>query len=112
MGKLSPSEAAPALAPESAEEGKRHNSVELWLHRLVVLMFVFVCAGVGVFLVILPWMPEWTHNHLLLSYPRLRQFIASGFVRGVVSGLGMLDIWIGFWEAVHYREEKRSVRLS
>jgi hypothetical protein len=114
MGKLSPSEAAPtpALAPQSTEEGKRYNSVGLWVHRLVVLMFVFVCAGVGVFLVILPWMPEWTHNHLLLSYPRLRQFIASGFVRGVVSGLGMLDIWIGFWEAVHYREEQRSIRLG
>jgi hypothetical protein len=113
--KLSPSETggpATALEPESPDEGNRDTSIELWLHRLTVLMFVFVCASVGVFLVILPWRPEWTHNHLLLSYPGLRQFIASGFVRGVVSGLGMLDIWIGFWEAVHYREEKRSFRLG
>jgi hypothetical protein len=22
------------------------------------------------------------------------------------SGLGLLDIWIGFWEAVHYQEER------
>jgi hypothetical protein len=107
--KLSASETVPATAlePESPEEGKRYSSVELWLRRLAVLMFVFVCASVGVFLVILPWRPEWTHNHLLLSYPGLRQFIASGFVRGVVSGLGILDIWIGFWEAVHFHEEKR-----
>jgi hypothetical protein len=113
--KLSASETAgpaTALEPESPEDGRRYTSVELWLRRLAVLMFVFVCASVGVFLVILPWRPEWTHNHLLLSYPGLRQFIASGFVRGVVSGLGMLDIWIGFWEAVHYREEKRSFRLG
>ena len=113
--KLSASETAgPATAREreSPEDGKRYSSLELWLRRLAVLMFVFVCASVGVFLVILPWRPEWTHNHLLLSYPGLRQFIASGFVRGVVSGLGILDIWIGFWEAVHYREEKRSFRLG
>jgi hypothetical protein len=113
--KLSASEtsgSATALEHESPEDGGRYTSVELWLRRLAVLMFVFVCASVGVFLVILPWRPEWTHNHLLLSYPALRQFIASGFVRGVVSGLGMLDIWIGFWEAVHYREEKRSYRLG
>ena len=102
---------AAALERESPEAG-RPTRVELWLHRLVVLLFVFMCASVGVFLVILPWRPEWTHNRLLLSYPGLRQFIASGFVRGVVSGLGMLDIWIGFWEAVHYREEKRSFRLG
>jgi hypothetical protein len=103
---------ASALEREPPGEGKRYTSAELWLRRFAVLMFVFVCASVGVFLVILPWRPEWTHNHLLLSYPALRQFIASGFVRGMVSGLGMLDIWIGFWEAVHYHEEKRSFRLG
>jgi len=103
---------ATALERESPDEGRRYTSLELWLHRLTVLMFVFVCASVGVFLVILPWRPEWTHNYLALSYPGLRQFVASGFVRGVVSGLGMLDIWIGFWEAVHYREEKRPFPLG
>jgi hypothetical protein len=102
---------APTLKRESPE-AQVHTRVEVWLHRLVVLLFVFICASVGVFLVILPWRPEWIHNRLLLSYPGLRQFIASGFVRGVVSGLGMLDIWIGFWEAVHYHEEKRSFRLG
>ena len=110
---LSASETAgrAALHRESSEAAG-HTRVEVWLHRLVVLMFVFICASVGVFLVILPWRPEWTHNRLLLSYPGLRQFMASGFVRGVVSGLGMLDIWIGFWEAVHYHEEKQSFRLG
>jgi hypothetical protein len=102
---------ASTLERESPE-ARTETRVEVWLRRLVVLLFVFICASVGVFLVILPWRPEWTHNRLLLSYPGLRQFMVSGFVRGVVSGLGMLDIWIGFWEAVHYHEEKRSFRLG
>src|SRR5215469_1116137 len=76
----------------------------LWLHRVTVLMFVFLCASVGVLLVILPWRPEWTDNHLLFAYPNLQAFMGSGFVRGVFSGLGILNIWIGFWEAVHYHE--------
>jgi len=29
-------------------------------------------------------------------------------VRGLCSGLGILDIWIGFSEAIHYHEEKHS----
>jgi hypothetical protein len=78
--------------------------LDLWLHRITVLLFVFVCAVVGVLLIILPWRPEWTDNRLLLMYPSLRAFVANGFVRGVCSGLGMLDIWIGFWEAIHYHE--------
>jgi hypothetical protein len=32
--------------------------------------------------------------------------MTNGFVRGVCTGLGLLDLWIGFAEAVHYHEEK------
>jgi len=85
----------------------RYAGFELWLHRATVLMFGLVCAVVGVLLVILPWRPEWTDNHLLMASPGLRAFVANGFVRGIVSGLGLLDIWIGFSEALHYHEEKR-----
>jgi hypothetical protein len=85
----------------------RPTLLDLWLHRVTVLLFVFVCAVVGVLLIILPWRPEWTDNRLLLTYPSLRAFIANGFVRGVCSGLGLLDIWIGFWEAIHYHEGER-----
>jgi len=82
----------------------RYSGFDLWLHRFTVLFFVFVCAVVGVLLVIIPWRPEWTDNRILLSYPALRSLIANGFVRGVCSGLGVLDIWVGFWEALHYHE--------
>jgi hypothetical protein len=94
--------------PPSRPEGRRYVGFELWLHRATVLMFGLVCAVVGVLLVILPWRPEWTDNHLLMAYPGLRTFVSNGFVRGIVSGLGILDIWIGFSEALHYHEEKRS----
>jgi len=100
----------PGQTLPSAERGGGYNGLDLWLHRMTILLFVFVCATVGVLLVILPWRPEWTDNHLLVRFPELRTFFANGFVRGVVSGLGLLDIWIGFWEAVHYHEGKPSRR--
>jgi hypothetical protein len=92
-------------AAPHAGERRQYRGFELWLHRITVLMFVFLCASVGVLLVILPWRPEWTDNHLLLGNPWLRDIVANGFVRGLCTGLGLLDIWIGFWEAIHYREE-------
>ena len=79
---------------------------QIWMHRLLVLLFVFVCAAAGVLLVILPWTAEWTDNILLLHYPELRSIVTNGFFRGVCSGLGLLDIWIGFSEAIHYHEDK------
>ena len=93
--------------PPRHSEGSRYVGFELWLHRATVLMFGLVCAVVGVVLVILPWRPEWTDNHLLMASPGLRAFVANGFVRGICSGLGVLDIWIGFSEALNYHEEKR-----
>jgi hypothetical protein len=100
-----------AGASAAVESGRasheRPTRLDLWLHRVTVLLFVFVCAVVGVLLVILPWRPEWTDNRLLLTYPSLRAVVANGFFRGICSGLGMLDIWIGFWEAIHYHEGDR-----
>jgi len=104
-----PAETPAAVQPTTAEplpSEVRYTGFELWLHRVTMLLLVFVCAVVGVLLVIMPWRPEWTDNHLLLAFPGLRAFVASGFVRGICSGLGLLDIWIGFWEAIHYHEIK------
>jgi hypothetical protein len=94
----------PAVEGEGKHQPVHPTRLDLWLHRITVLLFVFVCAVVGMLLVILPWRPEWTDNRLLLTYPALRAIVANGFVRGICSGLGTLDIWIGFWEAIHYHE--------
>jgi len=77
----------------------------LWLRRVGVLAFVFFCATLGVMLMILPWGPEWSENPLLLAYPAIREAVSTGFFRGLVTGLGLLNVWIGFWEAVQYRED-------
>src|SRR5882672_11234127 len=90
--------------PVQAEFSQKHSALQLWLHRISVFLFVLISAVAGVLLIILPWTPEWTDNYLLLSYPSLRTLVASGFFRGFCSGLGLLDIWIGFWEALHYHE--------
>ena len=90
--------------PEHPTASREHTRLQLWLHRISVFLFVLISAVAGVLLIILPWTPEWTDNYLLLSFPSLRTFVSSGFFRGVCSGLGLLDVWIGFWEALHYHE--------
>ena len=109
-----PVESGPAAPKESENEtwllhhpghpATSRGSLQLWLHRSSVFLFVLISAIAGVLLVILPWTPEWTDNYLLLSFPWLRTFVSTGFFRGLCSGLGLLDIWIGFWEALHYHE--------
>lgn len=93
---------AEPLAPVSRPSS---SVVRLWLRRVGVLLFVFLCATLGVMLMILPWRPEWSDNPLLLPYPSFRSIVSSGFARGVSTGLGVLNVWIGFWEAIQYRED-------
>jgi hypothetical protein len=103
-----PTENSPWLTETSAPAAvpQPYGGLQLWVHRASVFLFVLISAVAGVLLVILPWTPEWTDNYLLLSYPGLRTLMTTGFFRGVCSGLGLLDIWIGFWEALHYHEQQ------
>ena len=91
-------------SPEPPASSPVPSSMEVWMHRVAVFLFVLISAVAGVLLIILPWTPEWTDNYLLLSFPDLRPVVSNGFFRGMCSGLGLLDIWIGFWEALHYHE--------
>ena len=105
--------AAPTAAmdpPQEVPPGKAPTAAQIWLHRAVVLLFVLVCAVIGVLLVILPWSRVWNENRLLWGYPGVRTLMSNPFVRGLCSGLGILDLWIGFSEAVNYHEEQHSVR--
>ena len=104
----SPVSGANGDAPaEASSISRRPRSVaRLWLRRVGVLLFVFLCATLGVMLMIVPWRPEWSDNPLLLPYPTLRDLVGSGFTRGLVTGLGLVNVWIGFWEALQYREDE------
>lgn len=105
--KTTPTQSESILAPPlEAETRPAQGPVQVWMHRISVFLFVLISAVAGVLLIILPWTPEWTDNYLLLSFPSLRTVVSNGFFRGICSGLGLLDIWIGFWEALHYHEQQ------
>lgn len=80
----------------------------LWVQRLSLVIFVMFCVELGMLLAVLPWTRVWMDNSILVSYPILKPIFHANFVRGAVTGLGLVDIWLGIWEAVHYRENKSS----
>jgi hypothetical protein len=77
----------------------------LWLQRTSLFILVLFCIQLGIIVTALPWWTSvWDQNPLIQSFPHLWAFLKLGPVRGVISGLGLLDIWIGISEAIHYRE--------
>ena len=78
----------------------------VWMQRFFLVSTVIFCLWVGLVLCVLPWLPAWTENGLVNDFPSLRWFLGTGFVRGLATGLGLLDLWIGISEAVHYRDRR------
>jgi hypothetical protein len=65
--------------------------------RLVVAAFFFEA---GLVLLILPWSGFWDRNLLLEWSDTLFELTRSAYVRGAVSGLGILNLWIGIIEVI------------
>lgn len=59
------------------------------------ILLILACYAMGVVLVFLPWSGRfWERNGLLEQYPALIPLALNPYVRGAVSGLGVLDILI------------------
>lgn len=98
-----PPEAQPAPAPPP----RPAEPAPVWLQRLSLFILVIFCIYLGAIVAVLPWWTAvWDHNPFFTSHPTLGNFLRLGPVRGVISGLGLLDIWIGISEAVHYRDHR------
>ena len=92
-----------AAEPAPVEPSKR--GIALWVQRISLVIFVMFCIELGLLLVALPWTSMWSDNSLLLAYPNLKQFLSHGATRGAISGLGLIDIGLGIWEAASYHEK-------
>jgi len=64
------------------------------------LLFVAYFLEVGALLVLLPWLPFWDRNYFGDVFPLLGAVARNDFVRGAVSGLGVVNLVAGFSELV------------
>ena len=78
----------------------------VWLQRMFLIVYVLFCIELGIVLVALPWSPWWSNNDLVARLPSVRHFLQLGFVRGAVSGIGFLDLWLAISEVVYYRDRR------
>ena len=64
------------------------------MNRFLRVVFALVCFEIGAALILLPWWPPgaWERNYFLSRYPELIPYLLHPSVRGIISGLGILDI--------------------
>jgi hypothetical protein len=93
--------------------------------KLSVIFYIILCLEIGIVLTLLPWIPQgtlglsdWGNNYFLLYAARktgmhaLQTVVASGWMRGAVTGVGLLNIGIAFWEIFHFGQTVRTLQES
>ncbi|HMS41221.1 MAG TPA: hypothetical protein PKE69_13405 [Pyrinomonadaceae bacterium] len=89
------------------------------VERITVILFILLFFMAGGVVVIPPWVKiggggGWGGNYLLgggfgkTGLPIIRQAVASGWMRGAITGLGVLNLFLAFWEIAHF---KKSVEM-
>ncbi len=93
--------------------------------KLSVIFYIILCLEIGIVLTLLPWIPQgtlglsdWGNNYFLLYAARktgsyaLQTVVASGWMRGAVTGIGLLNLGIAFWEIFHFRQTVAALQAT
>ncbi len=62
--------------------------------RILSALAVVLCCIMGAVLFYLPWTSLWEQNYFLSQFPSLMRVLLHPSVRGAISGLGVLDIFL------------------
>ena len=71
--------------------------------RILRIVFILFCVEIGLILVALPWTRLWDNNYFFSLDPRLSSWLMSSYVRGGVSGLGLVNLGIALAELFRLR---------
>ncbi len=96
--------ALPGASPGPSAASIPPQRIPRWLERAELFLRVLVRMYIGLAVFYAPWSSLfWDQNPLFVQYPTLSIVAANGAVRGIVSGLGLLNLWIAFQEAIRFR---------
>jgi len=94
---------ADAAAPALEVAQLAPERIPRWLERAELFLRVLLRMYIGLAVCFAPWSPMfWDQNPLFVQFPTLSIYAANGAVRGIVSGLGLLNLWIAFQDAIRH----------
>ncbi len=91
------------------------------VERLTVVFFIILCLLLGFYLILAPWdalFGPWGENYLLVfvsdktGSPMIQKTVASTWFRGGVTGLGVLNMVVAFWEIAHFNKSVQMLQGS
>lgn len=91
----------PPLPMQAEQSAQPPHRIPYWLQQAERFLRVIVRMYLGLLVCCAPWYPPaWDNNPLFATSPSLQAFVVHGAVRGLVSGLGLLNLWIAIRDAI------------
>jgi hypothetical protein len=93
----------PAQTPVSTTDLPAAQSGPSWSQRLGSVLIILFCLEVGLFLLVYPWTDSWSDNYFKWAVRGSVQtswhsFWDNSYVRGCISGMGVVNLWIAVVE--------------
>lgn len=86
------------------QSGSPHR-IPRWLVRLELFLRVMLRMYIGIAVCYAPWSHTfWDQNPVFVQFPTLAIYAANGAVRGIVSGLGLLNLWFAIQDALQHHD--------
>jgi hypothetical protein len=60
--------------------------------RLLRVVLLLLWLELGLMLILVPWSDIWDINYFLYQYPALGLIMKNPYLRGAVSGLGLMNV--------------------
>ena len=74
-----------------------------WYHKMSAIVFITFCLEIGLYLLIAPWTDSWDGNYFSGIVPQLSEYWGNFYLRGAVSGLGVVNLYISLVEIFRLR---------
>ena len=71
------------------------------------LFYAVYCIEAGVFFTVVPWTRIWVYHPLLHQSLAVAVWVENPFVRGFVSGIGVVHVMVGIRELMRIIHEQR-----
>jgi hypothetical protein len=89
---------AGAAPPEPVRAPEYH-----WYQKMGAVIFIAFCLELGLFLMVFPWTPYWEGNYFASLIPAWTPYWDNLYVRGAVTGLGVVNVYISLTEVFRLR---------
>ena len=78
-----------------------------WYHKAGAVLMTIFCMAIGLILIVYPWTESWDRNYFASVVPEWHTYWDNLYVRGAVSGLGVVNFYISLAEAIRLRRFSR-----